>query len=432
MSALGNQQEESPFTDVEISDDDSVSTLHCIDHLSTSANVFLILCFIGMVLFNNIMCALSGPDTLSQSSMISLPKRSRKKIQLTFLVKDISPEHNVLDVFFTLTRSKSGAMESKELEKKMTITLIDDLKETTLECNKKSKSTITFPEGSKESKKVPLFRKKIDNFDAVEIMFDLENNFSSKITNATLTWTVDSQMKRPKTSASQIMQFTILFFSFVSLLLNVPANYFDIYTLILIFIGLFSMNPFMLFIPDVESIQLLSPILSSVFVCVFRIYIFVDLLNYVVTRKVISRKIIISISSFLIILALIDMQSVFSNHFSSIKLVMGSKLVRILAFIGGSIHLIALIMTTLSAIKKSQSAMLHLTMYTIAILSNVSKLIAALLEIMKFTEFTLYRDISIVNSNFVIATCFFSFFRLSVRKSPMDGMVIIKSDNEKN
>ena len=230
-----------------------------------------------MVLFNNITCALSGPDTLYHSSTISLPEHAKKTIQLTFLIKDLSPEHNSLDVYLKLTRENEGPRDSRVLEKKTTVTLFDDSKETTLEFNKKSYLAITFGNGKINSNPVPLFKRKIENFDAIEIMFDLENKFTDTITNATLIWIIDSQIKRPKMSASQIMQLSIQIFAFISLLLSKPSSYPSVFTLVLILLGIASINPLILFIPDVETIRLHTPILSSSFICVFRIFVLIDL-----------------------------------------------------------------------------------------------------------------------------------------------------------
>jgi hypothetical protein len=120
----------------------------------------------------------------------------------------------------------------------------------------------------------------------------------------------------------------------------------------------------------------------------------------------------------------------FSNHFKSFKVGIESNLLNFLEFSGNLIHLAGLIVLTLVTIKRSQLAMTHLSIYIISIVCNINKLIIVFLEMTRLTEFTLYRDISIVNSCFTIAVCFFSFFTLTVRKSPMDGMTMIKSKFE--
>ena len=425
-----SSSDESPFNDVELMDDVKTTTVtHCIDLNTKFVNFLLIIIFSAMVFSNIIVSAHSPPEYITQIEKIQVPRRAKSHISFTLTMNNLQFKHNTVEIFYRLKRKEiTHGVYSRAAKQKLTITFIDDLKELTYLFNNISVKTITFEPKQRYSNKALLFSHKIDTFDSLEIMLDIENVFGEVgIAEAEINWRVDSQVKRAKTSSSQMMQIVLLFFCLISFLINRPNMGLDVFIVVLLIFGILSANPLLLFYPHSRIVKILLPIFSSIFRYTFMFYCLLDLLRF--SKR--SSTVIIN-GIVLLLIAICNIIIEITKHFIDTRYIMNLPNFMLAVFIYHCAYLLYVSYLIRSLSKQSPTDSLsYLPFAFIIIITSIIEIVYRLLELLQKMEPSFYQDISIINSSYTIATCFFSFFQLLVRNNPKDLSKVLVNEGEK-
>ena len=128
----------------------------------------------------------------------------------------------------------------------------------------------------------------------------------------------------------------------------------------------------------------------------------------------------------ILLITVCDIYIEISKHFADLRYTMNIPFLQFIVFTYHCVYFVYVgYLNHLLSKQNPPDFFSYLPFSYIIVFTIIVTIFVNLLELMQKIEPTLYKDLSILNSCYTIATCFFSFFQLLVRDNPKDRMIIV-------